>query len=192
MSVPEFNFVLDEDGSGIYSAKVMQLSQSRFSALNGQPGQTTAFSTRFTLPPQKTAKIFDAVRDAGYLAKDCASKAKNIADTGAKTLTYDGPSGTGRCVYNYTTEKYVVALTTIFEGMSLTFESGRRLAHDQRYDRLGLDQEMNALVEALKDGRADAPELIAPELRSLVEDEQVMQRVRRNATILLDKASLER
>ena len=191
MSVPEFTFVLREDGSGTYSATVMQLSESRYSEPSGQPVPTTAFSTPFKLPPQKSSKLFGAVRDAGYLQKDCASKAKNIADTGTKTLTYKGPTATGRCVYNYTTEKPVAALTTTFEGMSLTFESGRRLAHDERYDRLGLDHEMNALVEALKDGRAEAPELIAPELRALVADEQVMQRVRRNATILLDKGSLE-
>lgn len=192
MAVPEYHFVLREDGSGTYTATVTQLSESRYEPPTALPAPTTAFSTQVNLPPEKTANIFAAAANAGYLQKDCASTAKNIADTGMKTLSYTGPKGTGRCVYNYTSEKPVVVLTEIFEGMSFTFESGRRLAHEERYDRLGLDREMNSLVDALKAGRAEAPELIAPELRSLVNDDQVMQRVRRNASILLDKGSLEK
>ncbi len=40
-----------------------------------------------------------------YFNIECASKAKNIADTGKKTLSYTGADGSGSCTYNYSDNK---------------------------------------------------------------------------------------
>lgn len=192
MDVLEYNFLLREDGTGNYEATVAKDPVQHSGSLYAE--QTAAqppahFSGLYTLPGALTSRIFSQVRAADHLTKDCASKVKNIANTGIKTLSYTGPEGSGSCVYNYSADKSVSAVTDTFQAMFLTVNSGRLLAYDERFDRLGLDHDMNYLVQALKEGRAEAPGLIAPELKSLVSNEQVMQRVRRNASVLLDKAS---
>ena len=195
LDVPEYKFTVHEDSSGTYEATVAPPDPRSNAGPYARPiagPPPTHFSASFILPAALSARIFTQIRAADHLAKDCASNAKNIADTGAKTLTYSGPEGSGQCVYNYSADKSITAVTEAFQGMSFTLNSGRLLAYDERYDRLGLDHDMNNLVQAIKDSRAEAPGLIAPELKSLIGNEQVMQRVRRNASVLLDKASSAR
>ena len=66
------------------------------------------------------AKIFKEARSLNHFNVECASKAKNIADTGNKILTYSGPDGSGSCVYNYSENKTVDMLTDIFLGIAYT------------------------------------------------------------------------
>jgi hypothetical protein len=115
----------------------------------------------------------------------CASKAKNIADTGTKTLSYSAPDGSGSCTYNYSENKDVQSLTEIFEGMAETMDEGRQLDHLHRYDRLGLDSAMTFLAEEVTAGHALEVGTIAASLRSIAEDADVMQRVRARARTLL-------
>ena len=115
----------------------------------------------------------------------CASKAKNVADTGAKTLSYTGPAGDGRCTYNYSENKTVVLLTETFEGIAETMDEGRRLDYLHRYDRLGLDSAITFLADEVTSGRALELGTIAESLRSLANDADVMQRVRIRASQLL-------
>ena len=86
--------------------------------------------------------------------KPCASKAKNIADTGVKTLTYVSAGGTAACTYNYTDDKTIAALTARFESIAFTLDEGRKLETKHKFDRLGLDPESDSLVKAVKLGEA--------------------------------------
>ena len=194
MDVPEYKFVLHEDGTGTYTASALELAARQDSSYAQQIAvrPLTQFSASYKLPAKLVGTLFSQVRAANLAAGDCASKAKNLANTGTKTLLYTGSKGTGQCIFNYTQNKSVASAAETFQAMSFTLNAGRVLAHDEIYDRLGLDHEMNTLVEALKDGRAQVPGLIAPELTLLISNDQVMDRVRRNAAILLDKASAER
>src|SRR5205823_7571283 len=107
-----------------------------------------------------------------------ASKAKNIADTGKKTLTYTGPDGSGSCTYNYSENKTIDMLTNTFLAIAYTLDEGRRLEFLHRYDRLGLDAEMSLLLQEVGAGRALELGTIAPALAAIVDDTAVIQRVR--------------
>jgi len=190
MDVPEYTFTLREDGTGTYDALAAATTALQNPARYGQPSTSptmTHLTLSYTLPPALTQKLFTQIRAAG-LNPGCASKQKNVANTGMKTLAYVGPEGSTQCSFNYTQNNSITALAETFQAMSFTLSVGRKLAYEERFDRLGLDHEMNALVAAAKDGRAQAFSLIASELQSLVDDVQVMERVRRNASFLLDKA----
>ena len=98
------------------------------------------------------AKVFALAHSLNYFNIACASTAKNVADTGKKTLDYIrlGANGSradgvlGSCTYNYTENKDVQTLTDIFQGIADTLDEGRKLDYLHRFDRLGLDAEMES------------------------------------------------
>jgi hypothetical protein len=138
-----------------------------------------------SITPATTDRIFALSQKLDRFNVACASKAKNIADTGTKSLSYSGPDGTGSCTYNYSENKDVEELTGIFQGMAETMDEGRALDRLHRFDRLGLDAAMAFLAQEVSAGRALEVGTIAASLRSIADDADVMQRVRARARTLL-------
>jgi hypothetical protein len=138
-----------------------------------------------SITPATADKIFALGRKLDHFNITCASKAKNIADTGTKTLSYSAPDGTGSCTYNYSENKEVEELTGMFQGMAETMDEGRILDHLHRFDRLGLDDAMTFLAQEVSAGRALEVGTITASLRSIADDADVMQRVRARARTLL-------
>jgi hypothetical protein len=122
---------------------------------------------------------------------ECASKAKNIADTGKKTLTYTGADGSGSCTYNYSENKTIDTVTSTFQGIASTMDEGRRLEFLHKYDRLGLDAEMISLTQEAEAGRALELGTIAPTLAVIADDTAVIQRVRLRAQKMLEQVAAE-
>ena len=138
--------------------------------------------------PPTAAKIFNAARQLNEFNVACASKLKNIADSGKKTLSYSGADGHGSCVYSYSENKSVAMLTDTFLGIAYTMDEGRRLEFLHRYDRLGLDAEMITLSQEVEAGRALELGTISQTLTEIADDMAVMQRVRLRAARMLEKA----
>jgi hypothetical protein len=67
---------------------------------------------------------------------------------------------------------------------------GDRLQREHRYDRLGLDAEIDSLTSEAQADRAIELQNIAPVLQSILEDDRVMERVRRKAGRLLQLAGV--
>jgi hypothetical protein len=143
------------------------------------------FMRSFNLSAATRARIFKLARDLNYFNIACASKAKNIADTGTKTLSYSAPDAHGSCTYNYSENKDVQALTELLQGITETMDEGRKLDYLHRYDRLGLDAEIAYLAQEVTAGRALELGTIAESLRAIAADAEVMQRVRTRANSLL-------
>jgi hypothetical protein len=180
MLVPRYEMTLAEDGSGSYVATLAPQG-----AATTERQQVTQ---PVTLSGERVAAIFAAARGMNRFNTNCASKAK-VASTGAKTVSYTGPDGQGSCAYDYTENKALMQLTNVFYGIAMTLDLGRKLEADHRFDRLGLDADMETLVAQVKTGFAiDPGVLIAPVLHSIVDDTQVIQRVRLKAGELLEQA----
>ena len=188
LPVPVYTLTIHEDGSGTYAATYTGPGPeaSRYGPSYAAPPVTSQVTRPLVLSPATTAQIFERVRSTGHFRGGCESKAKNIANTGAKTISYSGPDGTAQCTYNYTEIKAVDAVTLTFMGIATTLDEGRTLELKHKYDRLGLDREMGLLIDAIHDGRALEVATIAPVLQSLKDDPQVMERVRKRAAGLLD------
>jgi len=118
----------------------------------------------------------------------CETKVKNIAKTGAKRITYKLADGTqAECEFNYSDADSLNEAAGTFQSIATTLQYGEELRHTLRYDRLGLDAEIDSLLEEAKSGRAIEIQNIAPILKSIQDDERVMERVRRKAArALLD------
>jgi hypothetical protein len=188
LPVPRFTLRIREDGTGTYQAD--QAEQP--ATANSMRGQAAQHIDRpINLSRETVAKIFKAARALNYFNIECASKAKNIADTGKKTLSYTGTDGSGSCTYNYSENKSVATLTDAFLAIAYTMDEGRRLEFLHRYDRLGLDAEMISLKQELEAGRALELGTIAPVLAALADDTAVIQRVRLRAQKMLEQVAAE-
>jgi hypothetical protein len=188
LPVPRFTLLLREDGSGTYKADQVEIPATG-NAMRGQAAQH--IDRPINLTHETVAKIFKAAHSLNYFNIECASKIKNIADTGKKTLSYTGADGSGSCTYNYSENKTVATLTDTFLAIAYTIDEGRRLEFLHRYDRLGLDAEMISFGQELEAGRALELGTISPALAAIADDPAVIQRVRLRATKMLDQVSAE-
>ncbi|CAN5489693.1 hypothetical protein BH10ACI4_BH10ACI4_09620 [soil metagenome] len=186
LPVPRFTLVIHEDGTGTYHAEEAE-RRSADSAL--QQVSLKVIDRPLTVSAEMATKIFTTARALKFFDIFCGTKAKNIADTGKKTLTYKGSDGTGSCTYNYSDDKSVMALTDSFYAIAYTMDVGRRLDFERRFDRLGLDAELISLEKAVQDKYAMELGNIAPTLRVLAGDSELMQRVRTRAGKLLEQSS---
>jgi hypothetical protein len=186
LPVPRYTLTVHEDGSGTYHAEETE-RRSADSAV--QQVSMKQVDRAVVLTPETTAKIFQIARSLNNFNVFCGTKVKNVADTGKKILTYTGVDGTGTCTYNYSDDKNVTMLTDLFYGIAFTMDVGRKLDFERRFDRLGLDAELLSLENAVKS--KDALELgnIAPTLRTIATDAEVMQRARSRAGKLLDQTT---
>jgi len=182
LAVPKFTLTVNEDGTGRYVAEEVLPTAGP----SGSEAPATQHIDRtITLTAATTARIFAAARALERFNVACESPAKNIADTGKKTLRYAGAGGDGSCVYNYSQDKRVVGLTETFQGIALTLDLGRKLAFEHRFDRLGLDETMAMLTEQADAGRAMEVVTISGTLKSIAGDSEVLERVRLRAERLL-------
>lgn len=186
LPVPKFTIKVQDNGSGTYQADVVPGVGDSGAA--GPTEATQHVSRPIALTPATVSEIFKSARALNHFNFECDSKAKNIANTGAKTLSYSGADGHGSCSYNYSENKEVTTLTNTFLGIAFTIDEGRRLAFLHRFDRLGLDAEINALADQAKSGGALELGTIASTLTSIANDEMVMQRVRVRAAKMLEQA----
>jgi hypothetical protein len=185
LSVPQFTMKLREDGAARYEAEQAERS-STATSMRGEAAQH--INRTLMLSPETATKIFKTARELNDFNIECASKLKNIADTGKKTLSYTGPDGHGSCVYNFSENKSVTMLTETFLAIAFTMDEGRKLEFLHRYDRLGLDAEMITLSQEVETGRALELGTIAPTLTAIADDMAVLQRVRVRAAKLLEQA----
>lgn len=183
LAVPTYSLEVNEDGSTRYEA------DEAFSGTYPPQPSFHHVDRQFTLTKATTARIFSTARALDRFTIQCESSAKNIADTGRKTLAYTGAGGDGSCAYNYSQNKQLVALTDLFEAIATTLDMGRKLDFDHRFDRLGLDAAMASLAEEVKAGRAVELGTISATLKSIANDSDLLERVRLRAEKLLESAS---
>ena len=186
LPVPHYTIVLREDGSGTYHAEETE-RRSADSAV--QQVSVKPVDRPLSVSFETAAKVFATARSLNRFNMFCGTKAKNIADTGKKILSYAGPEGPGSCSYNYSDDKSVTALTNLFYAISYTLEVGRRLDFERRFDRLGLDAELLSLEQAVQEKNALEIANIAPTLDAIAANVDLMQRARTRASKLLEQTS---
>jgi hypothetical protein len=169
---PPWKVRLQADGAGMYS----------------EGASADARQMPLTVTPATLEKL----KTGEHAAKSgkCETKAKNVANTGQKTIRYEDGDKSAECTFNYSDDTGLMSTTATFVAIADTVQRGQRLQHELRYDRLGLDAEMESLVNAQKDGSAIEIGNIATILQTLVSDDHVIDRVRRRAARLLQDTGL--
>jgi hypothetical protein len=179
---PEWKLIFDAEGHGTFDA---------------QPDTTTPpgsgniilgeIHEPIQLSPAFTAHVFEVAHLRKLFAIPCESHMK-VAFQGHKRFSYAGPDGSGACEFNYSKDKTIQDLAESFMAIQSTLLFGARLEKLLQHDRLGLDQEMEGLAAAAHNGSAIEIGVIRPTLTRIAGDEQVLERARRKARLLLAQA----
>jgi hypothetical protein len=135
------------------------------------------------------AHVFQAAQRKKLSGSACEGRLK-VAFQGWKKLSLSGPDGEWGCGFNYSQDKEIQALGESLVAVAETIVEGARLELLLRHDRLGLDNEMEYLVEAAGDGRVQQMGAIREILQRLADDPGVMERVRKRARSLLATAGI--
>ena len=178
LQVPRYSLDFDDSGKGTYRAEVAPIPDSPTSGKDSieRPVQLSAANT---------ALLFQTARELNFFRNKCNFKGHNLANQGNKKLTYIGPEGTGECAYNYSSNERIQKVTDMLMAVAFTLDEGRKLQLLHTYDRLGLDAEMEILAGEVKEGRASELANIGDVLRSIMNDRELIERVRTRAYKLL-------
>jgi len=179
---PHWKLTLHPDGAGQFDAEAGQpAAPDRNQILAGDMHRSLQLSQAFT------DHAFAVARERNLFAFPCESHLK-VAFQGAKRLSYTGAEGSGACEFNYSKDKEIQQLGESFLAIENTVVFGARLEKLLQHDRLGLDQEMDSLAAAVHDGNAIEIGAIRETLTKLAQDDQVLDRARRKARMLLIQA----
>jgi hypothetical protein len=140
------------------------------------------------LSPSFATHVFEEAQHHKLFNVDCDSHLK-VAFQGWKTLKYTGPEGSGSCTFNFSKDKEIQELSDSLGAVAETIVEGARLEMLLQHDRLGLDKEMEFLVDAADNGRAQQICVIKGILARLAQDDEVMERVRKRARMLLTQGA---
>ena len=93
--------------------------------------------------------------------------------------------------YDYSENRAIQEITNIFVGISATIEHGRKLQFLHRFDKLGLEDELKGMENAVENHNLAELQIIAPTLQSIADDTTVLNIARQRAKRLLAKAKSE-
>jgi hypothetical protein len=177
-SDPErYSITVQSDGHARYecSAKISADSDDR-----------ETYQTEFIFSDATRARIFDLAAQAHYFSGKIDSGNHKIAFTGAKKLVYQDGQRQSAAAYNFSPMPAVQQLTTLFQSVGATLEFGRRLAHDHRYQKLALDDEMKRIEDQARRGDLIELQAIRPVLQEIHDDPSVMNVVRARAQRIIE------
>lgn len=170
-----------------YSITVQSDGKSRFDGVPhaDETNDTDAYQQDFIMSAANRQKVFELAQKLHYFQGDYDSHLKHIAQTGKKTLQYQSPQANGSTTYNYSQNPDVQQLTNLFTGIAMTIDYGRKLAFQYRYDKLGMDQRLKELEELQASHGVEELQIIAPMLRKIWNDPNLMNISRESAHRLL-------
>ncbi len=177
-----WTLTLNSDGSGHFASQMNRTPES-----GAQEVDAPNLDRDVQLSAAFTAHVFEVAHHHHLFNEGCESRLK-VAFEGWKKFSYTGPEGSGTCTFNYSRDKEIEELGETFEAVAETIIEGARLEKLLQHDRLGLDREMEYLVDAAGSGRAREICTIRQILVRLADDDEVLERVRKRARILLAKA----
>lgn len=187
---PVVTFTLDFPGSEPehYSVEIRDDGQARYQSsgkMSADSEEADSFNFDFSVSPENRDKVFDLAGRTKYFQHDLDSHRKNMAFTGKKTLTYKDSQRNGEATYNFSLDLAVQELTSLFQALSGTLETGHRLEYDYRYQKLALEQELKRTEEMARTSSPMELQAIAPILQQIVGDPAVMNVSRARAQRLL-------
>jgi hypothetical protein len=177
-SDPErYSITVQSDGRAHYEclARISDESEDR-----------ETYQAEFTFTDAIRARIFDLAAQTHYFSGKIDSGNRKLAFTGAKKLIYKDGQRESSAAYNFSQLPAVQQLTTLFQSVSATLEFGRRLAHDRRYQKLALDDELKRMEDETRRGDLIELQAVRPVLQEIHDDASVMNVVRARAQRIMD------
>lgn len=145
----------------------------------------------FTMSAANRQKIFELARRLNYFDGDFEAHRKRIANTGEKTLKYSSPQFTHATAYNWSQNADVEELTRLFQAISTTMSVGCKLNYLYRFDKLGMDDQLEDLASLQRSHAVEEVGVIEPILRKIAGDPGMMHISRQVAEQLLQSVRVQ-
>lgn len=170
-----------------YSITVQTDGASHFDGIPhaNETNDTDAYQQDFTMSDANRQKVFELAQKLHYFQGDYDSHLKHVAQTGKKILQYRSAQTNGSSTYNYSQNPDVQQLTSLFTGIAMTVDFGRKLAYQYRYDKLGMNDRLKELEDLQASHGVEELQIIAPMLRKIWKDPNLMNISRQTARRLL-------
>jgi hypothetical protein len=183
ISPSHWTLTIRPDGSGHFRSEMG-------TAITGSKSdmRTPDVNRDVQLSPAFASSVFQTAQRHAFFNEKCESNLK-VAFQGWKELSYSGPDGKGTCKFNYSKDHEIQSLGDNMTAVAETIVTGTRLEMLLQHDPLGLDKEIEGLVDAAQSGRAQQLCVIRPILERLAEDDHVLDLVRKRARVLLANAT---
>jgi hypothetical protein len=179
-------FSLDFPGSDPehYSISVQSDGRAHFECsarISTESEDRENYQTEFNLSDRTRARVFDLAAQAHYFSGKIDSGNHKLANTGAKQLAYKDGQRDFTAAYNFSPQPPVQQLTALFQGVAATLDFGRRLAHNHRYQKLALDDELKQMEDQARRGDLAELQAVKPVLQEIYDDSSVLNVVRARA-----------
>ena len=143
---------------------------------------------RFRLSEPLTRRVFQiAARLNHFQGTALESRGKNVASLGRKTLRYEAGGQQYETSFNYTRNPHALALTRLFEKISLTQQSLLGLKRVVRFDRLGVMKQLLHVEIAMNKQQLVEPVQFVPLLEEILQNPRFLNIARQRAAHLLDR-----
>lgn len=172
---------INEDGTGHFQSQTGTAPTADTEGITAEP-----LDVDIRIVDPLLGFLFKTARSHNFFDVACESTRAKMAFTGKKALMYTGPDGDGSCTFNWSRDQQIMKIADSLIATAYTLQVGQRLTLEHEHNRLGLDTELESLQEAVKQGQAQQLQNIAPQLQSIANDENVMERARNRARQLLN------
>jgi hypothetical protein len=146
---------------------------------------------RFNISNGTCKQIFDLAKQAKYFDGDFEFRKHKVAYTGDRVLGYFASGVSHKTVFTWSDTPAIQQLSATFEGIAATIEAGPKLERQYRFEPLGLNQQLGALVDRAQKGYLKELSLIEPTLSRIANDPKVMHIARQRASKLLEITKAE-
>ena len=185
---PTVTFSLDFPQSvpSHYSIRVKKDGKANYESMGKLTPETEGdpFSYSFTMTSANLERIFELAETAKFFQTEVEYKKGRQANTGKKTLSYEGPDHHGEVSYNYSHQE-IQQFTRIFQSIASTIEAVRRLQYFHQYQPLALEADLKRMEEMAKTKDLEELQAATPILQEIVDDKSILNVSRVRAQRLL-------
>jgi len=173
-----YSIAVDSTGRAAYESLTAEGTAAQ--SVEGEP-----YNVKFTVSEATRNRIFELAKQLNYFNGNFDFKKHKVAMSGTKTLAFADADKHFQTTYNWSENPAIQELTDLFSGISNTEESGQRLEQLRRFDKLGLNQELQRMEDLSKTHGLAEVQSIAPILQELASDPAIMNIARQRAQRLL-------
>jgi len=173
--VPAYTVVVLDDGA----LKYWENADPRSPAAQRAPWLKVSMATTRTL----------AAAESSIRSGACMAHTRAMGFGGKATMIAWSAAGYATCSFASSSDPAIASASAAFQAMGEMLQGGERIDRDHHGDRLGLERDLDELIDKAKAGKAIEPQLIAAALDSIANDDALVDRVRQKAEALLHPAA---
>lgn len=176
LNPPQYKIRVNKIGNARYDSTPNSTEQ------NGEP-----YSLEFNLSNPTRDKIFTALQSLNFFVNSIDDVVPG--ETGTHTLIYAYMDTMNSATYHGTSNATAKQLTVLFQGISKTLESARRVDKAHQKKNPALADEMKLMLARAKSGELVELQLAVPVLQSIVADTTVSADIRSQAQVVIKMAN---